>query len=90
MTPPPPPYIAPAVVDLLIAGTRGQRVLKGLAQYVIRTRSWPSEAEMELLVAGAAFLCPDCGSISANLRDALQQYCGRCHRFPYDDVGFGT
>jgi ribosomal protein S27AE len=83
-----PGYILLAFEDLLMRGTRGDRTLTALIRHFRRTGSWPGEREVERLVAGAAFMCPDCGSISANLQDALNAYCGACHRFPFDR-GFG-
>jgi hypothetical protein len=31
-----------------------------------------------------AFTCPFCGAVSHNPNDALNRYCGRCHRFVDD------
>jgi ribosomal protein S27AE len=32
------------------------------------------------------FKCPKCGSVSYNLNDIAQGYCGRCHEFTRDQV----
>jgi hypothetical protein len=32
----------------------------------------------------AAFVCPRCGAVSHNPKDACERYCGRCHVFVDD------
>lgn len=32
-----------------------------------------------------SYTCPYCGAVSHNFKDALNQYCARCHRYSIED-----